>query len=228
MAQETPAAAAGVGRSAGIRSGGLAMRPYGIERSRVGQRLKAVVAANHLRLSCRIWTRPTSLFAARHVRHAPALSPIYLHSWSFPGGAVDEGELSKETVVREFKEEVNLDVRVVSIEGETLWGETEDRLDDTWHCSFFVVEQIDSSQVPQVMEPMKHVAVGWMRWDELWEGILAHINGNKEWRGTVEVIVDNRGTTEKRIERMSFFETMNNMVKEYPDRSDLACLEKHL
>jgi 8-oxo-dGTP pyrophosphatase MutT (NUDIX family) len=71
-------------------------------------------------------------------------------TWSFPGGGVDEGETPEEAIVREFKEEVNLDVSIFSIGDEPVWGETDDFLDDPWRCFIFIVLQTGYRKEPEV------------------------------------------------------------------------------
>jgi len=72
-------------------------------------------------------------------------------TWSFPGGGLDEDETPEEAIVREFGEEVGLKVTIRPIGDELVWGEVDDYLDDDlWRCSFFVLDQIDPEQKPEV------------------------------------------------------------------------------
>ncbi|KAG7402765.1 8-oxo-dGTP diphosphatase [Fusarium oxysporum f. sp. rapae] len=71
-------------------------------------------------------------------------------SWAFPGGKADNGETPEEAVVREFEEEVGLKVKICPIGDEPLWGVTDDWLDKPWRCHFYIVEQTDHNQQPEV------------------------------------------------------------------------------
>lgn len=46
--------------------------------------------------------------------------------WIFPGGRLDNGEEPKKGLLREIKEETNLDVEIVQACDVTMWGEGED------------------------------------------------------------------------------------------------------
>ncbi|KAH8750214.1 NUDIX hydrolase domain-like protein [Diaporthe sp. PMI_573] len=145
-------------------------------------------------------------------------------TWSFPGGGADEDETPEETIMREMEEEVGLKVVIKPIGDETVWGETDDFLkNDQWRCFFFVLEQVDPEQEPEIMEPRKHVGLRWIEWNELWARIEAEMAN--------DVDVDDTDDTEKDTsgeEKMRFFPSMKNMVQRYPKRSDAACLEKRL
>lgn len=71
-------------------------------------------------------------------------------SWAFPGGALDENEVPEQAIVREIKEEVGLDVAIVPIGDELVWGQTNDLLDNLWRCVIFRVKQTDPTQEPKV------------------------------------------------------------------------------
>lgn len=43
-------------------------------------------------------------------------------TWSFPGGGLDEDETPEEAIVREFREEVDLEVAIKPIGDEPVWG----------------------------------------------------------------------------------------------------------
>ena len=48
-----------------------------------------------------------------------------------PGGGQDEGETLEETVVRELKEEMNIDIKVLGYLGRSVW---EDTTSNFFHC----------------------------------------------------------------------------------------------
>lgn len=48
-----------------------------------------------------------------------------------PGGGQDEGESLEETVIRELKEEMNVDIRVLGYLGKSIWEETTSNF---FHC----------------------------------------------------------------------------------------------
>ncbi|KAK4031417.1 NUDIX hydrolase domain-like protein [Parachaetomium inaequale] len=128
-------------------------------------------------------------------------------SWWFPGGGADADETPEEAIVREFSEEVGLD------------GQTDDYLDKPWCCFLYVVEQLNPEQQPQVMEKHKHVALEWIRWDKMWDMIKAGMAACESETGS---------SSKDSAEEMRFFPTMHNMVKKYPNRSNIACLKRHL
>lgn len=48
-----------------------------------------------------------------------------------PGGGQDEGETLEETVIRELKEEMNVDIKVLGYLGKSIW---EDTTSNFFHC----------------------------------------------------------------------------------------------
>ncbi|KAK0369167.1 hypothetical protein CLIM01_13469 [Colletotrichum limetticola] len=135
-------------------------------------------------------------------------------TWSFPGGGLDEDETPEQTILREMKEEIGVDVVIESIGDEPVWGQTDDFLDTGfWRCSFFVVKQVDPKQEPKIMEPHKHVGLKWIKWSEMWDKIQA------------DLAVDSDASND---DTMHFFPSMKNMVKKYPKRSNAAYLRKRM
>lgn len=58
-------------------------------------------------------------------------------------------------VIREFKEEVGVDVVIEPIGDELVWGETDDELKEKilrkwWRCFLYLVKQVDPTQEPEV------------------------------------------------------------------------------
>ena len=48
-----------------------------------------------------------------------------------PGGGQDEGETLEETVIRELKEEMNVDIKILGYLGNTIWQDTDSNF---FHC----------------------------------------------------------------------------------------------
>lgn len=48
-----------------------------------------------------------------------------------PGGGQDEGETLEETVIRELKEEMNVDIKILGYLGNTIWQDTNSNF---FHC----------------------------------------------------------------------------------------------
>jgi 8-oxo-dGTP pyrophosphatase MutT (NUDIX family) len=75
---------------------------------------------------------------------------VFPDTFAFPGGAVDPGETPEVAIVREFDEEVGLEVKLVKVGDDFVWGQVDDYLASFWRCSFFVVEAVDSTAEPKV------------------------------------------------------------------------------
>lgn len=139
------------------------------------------------------------------------------------------GETPEEAIIREFKEEVGLDVVICPIRDEPVWGQTDDFLDDQWRCFIYILMRIDPKQEPkvrfciliqcarisnplsQVLERTKHVAAKWMAWTELWANIEATTRGEYKAHSSD-------------MEPERYFQTLVNMVLKYPKRDKIASL----
>jgi len=77
--------------------------------------------------------------------------------WEFPGGKVEQGESHSEALMREIKEETNLDIIV----GEHLWTERAEYPDKTVVIYFYRGEQLDAAQeiVPDDIADFRWVSV---------------------------------------------------------------------
>jgi 8-oxo-dGTP diphosphatase len=77
--------------------------------------------------------------------------------WGLPGGKVELGEQPREAAIREAKEEVGIDVEIISLVGSR---------DFYWeHDAAYWTELIYRATIqkgePKIMEPEKIVALGW-------------------------------------------------------------------
>jgi 8-oxo-dGTP diphosphatase len=92
------------------------------------------------------------------------------HHWNIPGGGVSFGELRADAIVREVKEEVDLDVEIVAelratdhhIPGDSAAG----RAPQYWITTPFVA-RMHPGQTPRIMEPEKCEELGWFDLDNL-------------------------------------------------------------
>lgn len=57
---------------------------------------------------CAIIFKHKKVLVAQHNMH-----PIHLNKWEFPGGKIEEGETRLEAIVREIKEELDIEVSVL-------------------------------------------------------------------------------------------------------------------
>lgn len=70
--------------------------------------------------------------------------PVYRKGWALPGGLVDRGEHPATTVVREMKEELGLDVRVVS-DGWVIVNSAQGRFETVFRVEF--VDDVDPDEI---------------------------------------------------------------------------------
>jgi len=84
--------------------------------------------------------------------------------WQIPGGAVDFGETRAQAIVREVREELDVDI-VVKHELLTIDHLIPNEAQH-WVTTPFIV-QIKMGQMPEIQEPQKHEAMGWFALDKL-------------------------------------------------------------
>ncbi len=84
--------------------------------------------------------------------------------WEVPGGGVDFGETQAQAVVREMKEELGVDIVV---EHQLLaFDQFLPEEGQHWVATPFIV-RLKKGQTPKIIEPHKHVAMGWFPLDKL-------------------------------------------------------------
>ena len=117
-----------------------------------------------------------------------AIDPWRGH-WDIPGGFCDAGEHPVDTVIREVREEVGLDVRVTGMVG--IWmdaygaGEPGDPPDVTLNCYYHAVAVDDGSPV---VDPREASEAAWFAPDALPDAIAFPDHARQVlevWRDTV-------------------------------------------
>lgn len=83
--------------------------------------------------------------------------------WELPGGKVKAGEAARDAAVRETKEELGIDVRVVRPLGDAAFREGMQE----WRYEWFLAEVVSGS--PAVQEPHKHDECRFFSWEDLLE-----------------------------------------------------------
>ncbi len=68
--------------------------------------------------------------------------------WEFPGGKVEDGELQKDALIREIKEETNLDIKV----GDLFWEEVADYSMKRVNLFFYDCKLTSENQQVQCLE----------------------------------------------------------------------------
>jgi 8-oxo-dGTP diphosphatase len=82
--------------------------------------------------------------------------------WEAPGGKIEFGETSKETIVREAKEELDIDIQIDALLGfidDIIFEEKQHRVGPTWLASIVAGE-------PKIMEPDMCDGMGWFTVEE--------------------------------------------------------------
>lgn len=84
-------------------------------------------------------------------------------TWEFPGGSVDYGEKLKEAIVREIREEFDIEIEVtglLSVDDHILPEEGQHWVSPTYLAKLVKGE-------PRIVEPDKCTAIGWFTLDNL-------------------------------------------------------------
>ena len=106
----------------------------------------------------------------------PAKGGVYAECWHLPGGGIDEGENKEQALVREVKEETNLDIGSLKQElvDDTAWGQSEKVLKDTgekvlcnMHFNVYKVNLSSDSLNIELQPTDDLVELKWIGMDEL-------------------------------------------------------------
>jgi len=89
--------------------------------------------------------------------------------WQAPGGKAEKGETFEDAVVREVKEEVNIDITRASLRLRGLIDYTEGPYED---IDIVVFACSEWSGEPTIMEPQKCSSLGWFKVGNLPDNIL--------------------------------------------------------
>jgi len=84
--------------------------------------------------------------------------------WEAPGGGIGFGETREEAVKREIKEELGIDIEIISLLQVVDEILPEDK--QHWLATTFIAK-IKPGQIPQILEPEKCDAIGWFSLDKL-------------------------------------------------------------
>lgn len=81
--------------------------------------------------------------------------------WCLPGGAIEWGEKAEEAILRECREEIGIECKVITFLGvyDYIWNEQ-----NHWVSLFYVVAPKGTVQ-PMNMEMDKHTAMKWVKMD---------------------------------------------------------------
>jgi 8-oxo-dGTP diphosphatase len=82
-------------------------------------------------------------------------TPPFIGYWALPGGRVDPGEVVEQTVVREVKEETNLDAAIVDKIGEYIEKGVKDDVDYEYYPTCFLVKVVGGEMKGQISEIME-------------------------------------------------------------------------
>ena len=82
--------------------------------------------------------------------------------WEIPGGGVEFGETFKQAIIREIKEEVGVEIKVVELLGicdHIIPDEKQHWVSPTYICTI-------TKGTPKIVEPEKCAAIGWFTLEE--------------------------------------------------------------
>jgi len=82
--------------------------------------------------------------------------------WEFPGGTIEKDETPQEALVREIKEEINLDIKA----GELFWQDHFEYDVKSINISFYFCDRLNSGQ--QIV-PLEIAEFRWVKLEELYE-----------------------------------------------------------
>lgn len=126
-------------------------------------------------VSAHVYSGDGKLLMARNAE--PDTGVVYGNLWKIPGGGVEEGETHEETLAREVREEVGIDIAPHHIERlePVLHGEAEKSLRDTGErvlakmtfITYKVVLDKPASEISITLDPHEFTEYRWFDLDEL-------------------------------------------------------------
>lgn len=83
--------------------------------------------------------------------------------WEFPGGGVEFGETIEETIIREMKEEYDIDIEIIELLGVNNHIIPDEK--QHWVAPSFICKIIQGT--PRIREPHKCEAIGWFSLEDI-------------------------------------------------------------